>query len=103
MRVPHPKKGFVYEVKTTDKNIKPDDNKELFFIESYQNITYRINDVNVIVPHIQLIFKQSIYKSMKKDADGNFVLTFVDKAKEHTVQLSDKPMQIKTDEGIIDV
>ena len=103
MRVPHPKKGFVYEVKTTDKNIKPDDNKELLFIESYQNITYRINDVNVTVPHIQLIFKQSIYKRMKKDADGNLVLTFVDKAKEHTVQLSDKPMQIKTDEGIIDI
>lgn len=103
MRVPHPKKGFVYEVKTTDKNIKPDDNKELLFIESYQNITYRINDVNVTVPHIQLIFKQSIYKRRKKDADGNLVLTFVDKAKEHTVQLSDKPMQIKTDEGIIDV
>lgn len=103
MRVPHPKKGFVYEVKTTDKNIKPDDNKELLFIESYQNITYRINDVNVTVPHIQLIFKQSIYKRRKKDVDGNWVLTFVDKAKEHTIQLSDKPMQIKTDEGIIDV
>ena len=103
IRIPHPTKGFVYEVKTTDKNIKPDINKELLFIESYQNITYRLNAVNITIPHIQLIFKQSIYKCRKKDADGNLVLTFVDKAKEHTIQLSDKPMQIKTDEGIIDV
>lgn len=103
MRVPHPKKGFVYEVKTTDINTKPEDNKELLFIESYQNITYRLNGVDVTIPHIQLIFKHSIYKCRKKDTDGNLVLTFVDKAKEHTVQLSDKAIQIKTDEGIIDV
>ena len=103
MRVPHPKKGFVYEVKTTDINTKPEDNKELLFIESYQNITYRLNGVDVTIPHIQLIFKHSIYKCRKKDTDGNLVLTFVDKAKEHTVQLSDKPIQVKTDEGIIDI
>ena len=103
MRVPHPKKGFVYEVKTTDINTKPEDNKELLFIESYQNITYRLNGVDVTIPHIQLIFKHSIYKCRKKDTDGNLVLTFVDKAKEHTIQLSDKPIQVKTDEGIIDI
>ena len=50
-----------------------------------------------------MIFKQSILKRKKKDSNGQNILTFIDKAKNHTIQLSDKPMQIKTDEGIIDV
>lgn len=104
MIVRHPsKKGFEYKIKTTDNTIRPDEKKELLFLESYQDITYQLNGVEVTIPHIQLIHKQCILKGRKKDSNGNIELTFIDKAKEHIVQLSDKPIQVKTDEGIIDV
>ena len=101
--VQHPIKGYEYVINTQDNLIQSYEKEKLFFIESFQNVTYKLNDIEITIPYIQMIFKQSILKRKKKDSNGQNILTFIDKAKNHTIQLSDKPMQIKTDEGIIDV
>ena len=102
--VRHASKGFEYELKTTSPSFNSRDKKEeLVFIESYSNICYSLNGKVFTIPYMQIIYKQSILKSVKKDPNGVYIACLVDKAKDHRIQLTDHSIQVKTSEGIVDL
>lgn len=101
--VRHPAKGFEYEIMTASPTINAHDMKELTIIESYSNLQYALNGKVFTIPCTQLIYQQSIIKSVKKDEHGNYVVRFIDKAKDHLIQLTDQPLQVKTKNGIMNL
>lgn len=101
--VRHPKKGFEYEVRSSNITSRIEEKNKIAFVESYPNVNYQLNRMNIIVPYIQLIYHQSILKSVRKDADGNYTIRFIDKAKDHVVQLRDTPIRVRTKDGTFDL
>ena len=100
--IPHPSKGFEYEIKTTDTTIEKQ--TEYAFIESFQDTIFILNGKTYTIPYIQFIYKQSKLKYKKQDEKGNnYILRFVDTAKEHIMHLTDTPIHIKTKEGGVDL
>ena len=99
----HPFKGFMYEVEVASTTIKPNSNKEFAYIQSVQDVRCELNGKEFKIPYMQQMYQQSILKSMRRNDKGNIVLQFLDKAKEHRIQLTDKPLQIETEEGIVEV
>ena len=66
-------------------------------MESVDKVCGSLNGVEFKIPYMQRIYKQSILKSIKKDDRGFYVLRFVDKAKEHTILLTDVPLYNETE------
>ena len=99
----HSSKGFEYKIEVQETTIKPDIKKEFAFIESVQNVRCVLNGKEFKIPHMQRMYQRSILKSIKKNENSNIVLQFIDKAKEHRIQFADKPLQIETEEGIVEV
>ena len=99
----HPLKGFVHEVEVSSTTIKPDPVKEFAYIQSVQDVHCELNGKEFKIPHMQQLYQQSILKSMKRNDKGNIILQFIDKAKEHRIQVTDEPLQIETTEGVIDI
>lgn len=99
----HSSKGFEYKIEVPEITINPDVKKEFAFIESIQNVSCVLNGKEFKIPCMQRMYQKSILKSIKKNEKGNIVLQLIDKAKEHRIQLTDKPLQIETEEGIVEV
>lgn len=99
----HSSKGFEYKIEVSETTINPEVKKEFAFIESVQNVRCVLNGKEFKIPHMQRMYQRSILKSIKKNENSNIVLQFIDKAKEHRIQLTDKPLQIETEEGIVEV
>lgn len=99
----HSSKGFEYKIEVPEITINPDVKKEFAFIESIQNVSCVLNGKEFKIPCMQRMYQKSILKNIKKNKNGNIVLQFIDKAKEHRIQLTDKPLQIETEEGIVEV
>ena len=99
----HSSKGFEYKIEVSETTINPEVKKEFAFIESVQNVRCVLNGKEFKIPHMQRIYQRSILESIKKNKNSNIVLQFIDKAKEHRIQLTDKPLQIETEEGIVEV
>ena len=99
----HSSKAFEYKIEVSETTINPEVKKEFAFIESVQNVRCVLNGKEFKIPHMQRMYQRSILKSIKKNENSNIVLQFIDKAKEHRIQLTDKPLQIETEEGIVEV
>lgn len=99
----HPLKGFTHEVEVASATIKPNPNKEFAYIQSVQDVCCELNGKEFKIPHMQQLYQQSVLKSMRRNDKGNIILQFIDKAKEHRIQLTDKPLQIETEEGIVEL
>lgn len=97
----HPSSGFEYEIKTTDSTIQP--HVEYAFINSCQDTICMLNGKTFTIPYIRSIYKKSLLKTKKKDNNGNYILLFVDNAKEHIIYLTDQPTKISTKEGDVDL
>ena len=61
-------------------------------MESVDNVCCSLNGEEFKIPYMQRIYEQSILKSKKKDDRGFYILKFIDKAKEHTILLTDTPL-----------
>lgn len=101
MVIRHPSHGFEYEIKTTDSTIQP--HGEYALIDSFQDTICVLNGKTFTIPYIKSIYKQSLLKSKRTDENGNYILRFVDHAKEHTIHLTDMPIEIKTKEGVVNL
>ena len=97
--VRHPSKGFEYTVQVSEIVSQSDLKHKTQIMESVDNVCGSLNGVEFKIPYMQRIYKQSILKSIKKDDRGFYVLRFVDKAKEHTILLSDVPLYNETERG----
>ena len=97
--VRHPSKGFEYTVQVSEIVSQSDLKHKTQIMESVDNVCGSLNGVEFKIPYMQRIYKQSILKSIKKDDRGFYVLRFVDKAKEHTILLTDVPLYNETERG----
>lgn len=97
--VRHPSKGFEYAVQVSEIVSQSDLKHKTQIMESVDNVCGSLNGVEFKIPYMQRIYKQSILKSIKKDDRGLYVLRFVDKAKEHTILLTDVPLYNETERG----
>ena len=95
--VRHPSKGFEYAVQVSEIVSQSDLKHKTQIMESVDNVCGSLNGVEFKIPYMQRIYKQSILKSIKKDDRGFYVLRFVDKAKEHTILLTDVPLYNETE------
>lgn len=99
----HPSRGFEYTMEVQDTSIASEGKEELAFIESIENVRCVLNNKEYKIPHLHRMYKRSILKSITKKENGNIVLHFIDKAKEHIIQATDQPMRIETKEGFVDI
>jgi hypothetical protein len=97
--VRHPSKGFEYAVPVSEIVSQSNLKHKTQIMESVDNVCGSLNGVKFKIPYMQRIYKQSILKSIKKDDRGFYVLRFVDKAKEHTILLTDVPLYNETERG----
>lgn len=90
--VRHPSKGFEYEIHVTDLYLKSNIKQKSKIMETVDNVCCSLNGEEFKIPYMQRIYEQSILKSKKKDERGFYILKFIDKAKEHTILLTDTPL-----------
>lgn len=92
LKIRHPYRGFEYEVLVTDIFREFDKKQKSKIMESVDNVCCSLNGEEFRIPYMQRIYEQSILKSKKKDERGFYILKFIDKAKEHTILLTDTPL-----------